>query len=170
MNKNPKYSKQTYILSITKLKPNLEKHIKTRLNIQTKKIEGFKGKKERREVKKEYLTKSYLSLILTVPLNQIYHNSIKWWLATLNLKDWCLKRPNQTKLTWGCFVKNSLLIHYFLVNLRFFLWNLYVLKMYHVRLFIVEKKGFGAAPRRCRIHSKLQPFCRKFSFLILLKP
>ena len=39
------------------------------------------------------------------------------------------------------FVKNSLLIHYFLVNLRFFLWDFCVLKMYHVRLFIVEKNG-----------------------------
>ena len=38
---------------------------------------------------------------------------------------------------------------------------LYVLKMYHVRLFIVEKMGFGMAPRRCRIRSKPQPLLQK---------
>ena len=32
-----------------------------------------------------------------------------------------------------------------------------VLKMYHVRLFVVEKMGFGMAPRQCGIHSKPQP-------------
>ena len=34
---------------------------------------------------------------------------------------------------------------------------LYVLKMYHVKLYIVEKMGFGTAPRQCRIHSKPYP-------------
>ena len=38
---------------------------------------------------------------------------------------------------------------------------LYVLKMYHVKLFILEKMGFGMAPRRCEIHSKLQPLLYK---------
>ena len=33
--------------------------------------------------------------------------------------------------------------------------------MYHVRLFIVEKTGFETAPRRYRIHSKLQPLLQK---------
>ena len=28
------------------------------------------------------------------------------------------------------------------------------LKMYHVRLYIVGKMGFGMAPRQCEIHSK----------------
>ena len=28
------------------------------------------------------------------------------------------------------------------------------LKMYHVRLYIVEKMGFETTPRRCGIHSK----------------
>ena len=28
---------------------------------------------------------------------------------------------------------------------------LYVLKIYHVKLFIVEKMGFGTAPRRCAL-------------------
>ena len=36
-----------------------------------------------------------------------------------------------------------------------------VLKMYHVRLFIVEKMGFGMAPKRCEIHSKPQPLLQK---------
>ena len=35
--------------------------------------------------------------------------------------------------------------------------SLYVLKMYHVRLYIVEKMGFGMVPRRCEIHFKHQP-------------
>ena len=36
-----------------------------------------------------------------------------------------------------------------------------VLKMYHVRLFIVEKIEFGMAPKRCGIRSKLQPLLQK---------
>ena len=36
-----------------------------------------------------------------------------------------------------------------------------ILKMYHVRLYIVEKMGFGTAPRRCGIHSKPQPLLQK---------
>ena len=32
-----------------------------------------------------------------------------------------------------------------------------VLKIYHVRLFIVEKMGFGTTLRGCGIHSKPQP-------------
>ena len=43
-----------------------------------------------------------------------------------------------------------------------------VLKMYHVRLYIVEKIGFGTTPRRCRIHSKpqvlLQKTCISYAF------
>ena len=43
-----------------------------------------------------------------------------------------------------------------------------VLKMYHVRLFIVEKRGFGAAPRQCGIHYKpwplLQKTCLSYTF------
>ena len=35
------------------------------------------------------------------------------------------------------------------------------LKKYHVRLFIVEKIGFGAAPKQCGIHSKPQPLLQK---------
>ena len=38
---------------------------------------------------------------------------------------------------------------------------LYVLKMYHVRIFVVEKMGFGTAPRRCGVHSKPQPLLQK---------
>ena len=36
-----------------------------------------------------------------------------------------------------------------------------VLKMYHVKLFIVEKMGFGVAPRRCGIRSKSHPLLQK---------
>ena len=36
-----------------------------------------------------------------------------------------------------------------------------VLKMYHVRLYIVEKIGFGTAPRQCGIHFKPQPLLQK---------
>ena len=63
-------------------------------------------------------------------------------------------------------MKKSLLIHYFLVNLIFlfiylFMGFLCVLKMYHVRLFIVEKMGFGTAPRQCGIRSKPQSLLQK---------
>ena len=36
-----------------------------------------------------------------------------------------------------------------------------VLKMYHLRLFIIEKMGFGMAPRRCKIRSKSQSLLQK---------
>ena len=36
-----------------------------------------------------------------------------------------------------------------------------VLKMYHVRLYIVEKMGFGTASKQCEIHSKPQPLLQK---------
>ena len=36
-----------------------------------------------------------------------------------------------------------------------------VLKMHHVRLYIVEKMGFGAASNRCGIHSKPQSLLQK---------
>ena len=35
------------------------------------------------------------------------------------------------------------------------------LKMYYVRLFIAEKMGFRAAPKRCGIHSKPQSLLQK---------
>ena len=38
---------------------------------------------------------------------------------------------------------------------------LYVLKMNHIRLFIIEKIGFGMAPKRCGIYSKHQPLLQK---------
>ena len=34
-------------------------------------------------------------------------------------------------------------------------------EMYHVRLYIVKKMGFGVAPKRCGIHSKPQPLLQK---------
>ena len=36
-----------------------------------------------------------------------------------------------------------------------------VLKMYNVRLYIVEKIGFGTAPGQCGIYSKPQPLLQK---------
>ena len=66
-------------------------------------------------------------------------------------------------------MENSLLIHYFLVNLRFFSWDFCVLKMYHVRLYIVEKMGFGMARRRCGIHSKPQRLLLKTCLLHAFK-
>ena len=42
-----------------------------------------------------------------------------------------------------------------------------VLKMYHARLFIVEKMGFGMAPKQCGVHSKplllLQKTCISYA-------
>ena len=35
------------------------------------------------------------------------------------------------------------------------------LKMYHVRLFIIEKMGFGMTPKQCGIRSKPQPLLQK---------
>jgi len=59
-------------------------------------------------------------------------------------------------------MKNTLLIHYFLMNLRFFpMGFLCVLKIYCVRLFIVEKIGCGTAPKKCGIHFKSQPLLQK---------
>ena len=39
-----------------------------------------------------------------------------------------------------------------------------VLKMYHVRLYIVGKTGFGTAPKGCEIHFKPQPLLQKTCF------
>ena len=39
-----------------------------------------------------------------------------------------------------------------------------ILKMYYVRLFIVEKMGFRMAPRQCEIHSKPQPLLQETCF------
>ena len=36
-----------------------------------------------------------------------------------------------------------------------------ILKIYHVRLYILEKMGFGTAPRQYGIHSKFQPLLQK---------
>ena len=36
-----------------------------------------------------------------------------------------------------------------------------VLKMYHVKLYTMEKMGFETTPRRCEIHSKSQPLLQK---------
>ena len=67
-------------------------------------------------------------------------------------------------------MKNSFLIHYFLVNFMFFPWDFYVcLKKYRVKLFLVEKMGFGMVPRGCGIHSKPQPLLQKTCLFMSLK-
>ena len=63
------------------------------------------------------------------------------------------KGLNQIKLTWEYFVKNSLLIHYFLVTLRFFLLDFSVSKNIPCKAFYSEKNGFGTTLKRCEIHS-----------------
>ena len=67
-------------------------------------------------------------------------------------------------------MKNSLMIHYFLVNLRFFPWNFCVLKIYHVRLFIVEKMGLEWLLDDVGFIQNLSRYCRKLVFYMLLKP
>ena len=48
---------------------------------------------------------------------------------------------------------------------------LYVLKMYHVKLFIVEKKwGLERLPNNARFIPNLSHYCKKIAFSILLKP
>ena len=76
-----------------------------------------------------------------------------------NLRVFCEKKK-----------KNSLLIHYYLVNLRFFpMGFLCVLKTYHVRLYTVGKMGFGMAPKWCGIHPNLNHYYRKISFFYISK-
>ena len=68
-------------------------------------------------------------------------------------------------------MKNSLLIHYFLVYLRFFpVRFLRFLKMYHVRPFIIENMGFGTASRQCGIRSKPQPLLQKIFISYTFEP
>ena len=49
-------------------------------------------------------------------------------------------------------------------SLVFSVGFLCVLKMYHVKHFIVERMGFGMAPKRCGIHSKPQALLQKTCF------
>ena len=52
-------------------------------------------------------------------------------------------------------MKNSLFDSLFSSeSCAFYQQNSSSLKIYHFRLYIVENKGFGAAPKRCGIHSK----------------
>ena len=44
-----------------------------------------------------------------------------------------------------------------------------ILKIYHVRLFIVEKIGFETVPRRCGIHSKPQSLLQKIFLFYVSK-
>ena len=46
---------------------------------------------------------------------------------------------------------------------------LFLLKIYHIRLFIVRKKGFGTISRQCGICSKPQHKCKKLILYSLLE-
>ena len=106
--------------------------------------------------------RSFTSLILTVPLNQIYHKSLNKQLEILNSKDWGQKMSQSNKIDLKVFCEklpfDSL---YSNRSLVFSVEFLCVLKMYHIRLFIMEKMGFETALRQCEIHSKLQPLLQK---------
>ena len=108
-------------------------------------------------------------LIFTIPLNQIYSQSTKLIskLKTQRLRP--EKVSVRRKLTWGCFVKNSLFDSLFLVNLSVFPWDFCVLKINHLRLLIVWKRGFGTIPRWCGIRPKPQHKCRKLVLYSFLK-
>ena len=69
-------------------------------------------------------------------------------------------------------MKNSFLIHYFLVNLRFSLIGfLCILKTYYVRLFIDEKNGgLEWLPDDVGFVSNLSHYYKNLVFLMLLKP
>ena len=59
-------------------------------------------------------------------------------------------------------MKNSLFDSIFLVNFRFSHWILCMFStIYHVKLYIVEKLGFGMAPKQCEIHAKPQFLMQK---------
>ena len=61
-----------------------------------------------------------LGLILTIPLSQIYSQSNKKVISNLKTQRSMPKKASiKRKLTWGCFVKNSLFDSLFLVNLKF---------------------------------------------------
>ena len=68
-------------------------------------------------------------------------------LNKIDLRVFCEKLPFDSLISSESYV--------FLVGF------LYVLIMYHVRIFIVENMGFGMAPRRCEIRSKPQPLLQK---------
>ena len=65
------------ILDIQERKSNLKKHIKTYYNKRIKQIERFKVENERKEKKKKKFRldtshKIFPSLVLTIPLSQVY--------------------------------------------------------------------------------------------------
>ena len=59
-------------------------------------------------------------------------------------------------------MKNSFLIHYFLVNLRFFREISVCFENVPCKaLYNGKKWGFEVVPRRCGVHSKPQPLLQK---------
>ena len=67
-------------------------------------------------------------------------------------------------------MKNSLLIHYFLVNLVFFPWDLCVLKMYHVRFYIVENRIWNDSQTMWDSFQTSDIIAKNFPFLCLWNP
>ena len=67
-------------------------------------------------------------------------------------------------------MKNSFFDSLFLVNFRFSrrIFCMFS-EIYHVKLYIVEKLGFGTAPKQCGIHSKPQSLMQKTFLLITSK-
>ena len=80
----------------------------------------------------------------------------------LNQKDWGQKMFQSNKIDLGVFCEKLPFDSLFSSESQVFpVGILCVLKMYHVRFFIIEKMGFGTAPKQCGIHSKPQPLLQK---------
>ena len=91
MQKQSRTSKQQFcILSIQKPKPNLERHVRTYLNKQTKQTRGFMSRKIKEREKEKFRLdtshKSFTSFILTIPLSQIYSQTNKKMISNVKLE------------------------------------------------------------------------------------
>ena len=64
-------------------------------------------------------------------------------------------------------MKNSILIHYFLVNLVFFLWNFCVFKNISCKAFYSGKNwGLERLPNNVGFIPNLSHYCRKLAFFV----
>ena len=73
----------------TKLEPSLENYVKTYSNNKQNKQEDLKAnnkRKEKEKFKRIPHTKSFPSLILTVPLSQVYSQTNKKVISNVKLK------------------------------------------------------------------------------------
>ena len=102
-----------------------------------------------------------LDFLLFPSVKSIQFNEIV--ISNLQLKRIGTKKGrNQIKRDLRVFREKLLFDSLFFIESQvFFVGSLCILKMYYVRLFIVEKIRFGTAPRRCGIHSKPQPLLQK---------